>query len=253
MGMQMAAMNELVEKLGTFGLSGKEASVYLSLLALGRSTVNQIAEKADLIRTTTYDILKGLKEKGLVSSIMLNKTLYFEASPPQKLADILRERLELIEAVVPEMSQLKEETPSRPKVEFYEGKEGVKTVFREILKAKGALCAYSNNKLMVDLLPLFAPNFIRDRVKAGIPIRIFSEDSPTTQKLLVERDRHELRKTRILAGLKNSAMNIYISDDAVFILGSDKNEPDGIIVRYRDFAHCQQIIFEELWKRNGKR
>ena len=52
------------EELRKYGLSEKEAKVYLALLKKGPSTVNEIAESADLVRTTTYDILKILREEG---------------------------------------------------------------------------------------------------------------------------------------------------------------------------------------------
>ena len=51
---------ELQELLLQAGLSEKESGVYLGILELGRGTVSQISRKANINRTTGYDILDSL-------------------------------------------------------------------------------------------------------------------------------------------------------------------------------------------------
>ena len=80
---------DFIEDLKKYGLSEKEARLYIALLKLGPSTVNNIAEEADIVRTTTYEILKKLREEGIVASMTLNNILNFEAADPEKLAQIL--------------------------------------------------------------------------------------------------------------------------------------------------------------------
>ncbi len=77
----MASKEEILRDLG---LTEKEIKVYLTSLSLGQSTVNAIAKKSQLNRVTCYDILKYLKEKGLVSYVIKSGVKYFEAAEPQK-------------------------------------------------------------------------------------------------------------------------------------------------------------------------
>ena len=104
---------EYTEELMKYGLSEKEAKVYLALLKLGPSTVNDIAEKADLVRTTTYDVLKKLKEEGVVGSMNYNKIIYFEAAIPEKLIQILDERKKHITEIMSGLKQLRKEKHKR--------------------------------------------------------------------------------------------------------------------------------------------
>ena len=63
----------LIENLEKFGLSKKEASVYLALLGLGPSLVSDISDKAKMNRSTTYVILESLADLDLVTVFEKNK------------------------------------------------------------------------------------------------------------------------------------------------------------------------------------
>lgn len=239
---------EFTKELIKYGFSEKEAKVYLSLLLLGTATVNSIAEKADLVRTTTYDLLKILREKGFVSSFELNKTLHFEAAHPKKLSESLNDKRKEIEEIIPKLKELKKETIKRPKVQLYEGREGIISVFEEMLNAKKPLLGYSNNSAIIKIIPFYGPRFIKKRVKAKIPIKIISEQSSTTKEFLQDLDKKELRETRILPKLMHVKFSQYIFGDSVAIFGSNENEPIGMIITNKEFADSQRIIFDELWK-----
>lgn len=238
---------DLLHQLRVYGLGEKEAQVYISLLKLGPSTVNSIAEDCDLIRTTTYDILKSLREKAIVASIVKNNIYYFEAADPEKLIKLLEEKKHHIQSIIPQLRSLRKEVSELPRSEIFEGKEGLKTAYHEILRKKQPLYCISNNELMVGLLDYGATRFIEERVKAKIPIKILSEPSETTRDLLMKKDKKEFRQTRVLPQLKDIKLNQYITEDSVAILGSRSDEPIGIIVHHKDFAQEQRLLFEILW------
>ena len=192
---------QFVDELRAYGLSEKEASVYLSLLSLGPATANQVAERANLVRTTTYDILKTLKEKGIVRCITKNKVLYYEAAPPQKLIEILDEKRRTISAIIPSLQQLSLPAKNEPKFEVFDGREGIKTVYQDILSNATELEAFSNTKQVTELLPHFLPHFIRQRIDKKIPLRLLSEETPES-RTVKEDDKKELRSTRFLPELK---------------------------------------------------
>ena len=60
-------MEQLKMTLQSFGLGEKETTVYIALLEIGKGTVSQISRKAGINRTTGYDILSSLANKGLVT------------------------------------------------------------------------------------------------------------------------------------------------------------------------------------------
>ena len=65
---------KLNEILAQFGLQYKEDDVYLALLELGNASVGEIAVKANIKRTTVYDVLANLERKNLVGKTIKGKT-----------------------------------------------------------------------------------------------------------------------------------------------------------------------------------
>ena len=53
--------------LEEIGLSEKEAKIYLALLQVDRDTIQDLATKTGINRTTVYPVLETLQKKGLVS------------------------------------------------------------------------------------------------------------------------------------------------------------------------------------------
>ena len=56
----------LLSTLKQIGLSEKQAGIYLAALELGETTVKEIAKKAEIKRTTIYDLLDEMIESGLI-------------------------------------------------------------------------------------------------------------------------------------------------------------------------------------------
>ena len=245
-------MQQIHDALKEYGLSEKEGSVYLALLTIGESTVNQTAEKADLVRTTTYDILKGLREKGMVSSVVKNSVLYFDAVDPNKLIQVLDLKREKIKGIIPELKRLKTNIPKKPTVELYEGKEGMKTVYQDILDEKKTLHAFSNTHYVFNVLPYFVPHFIKKRIESGIKIKLLNEKTKESIELMKKNDRKELRETRFIPQMKELAITQYIYADNVAILSTDERNPLGIIIRHPEFAKEQKLLFDLIWERAEK-
>ena len=77
-------------ELRKLGLTEKQASVYLTALELGYTSIQKIAQKAKISRPTTYEIVKTLKQKRLISESRDKNKTYFIAESPDKLLGILK-------------------------------------------------------------------------------------------------------------------------------------------------------------------
>src|SRR3989338_5838037 len=103
-------IKELPAALRTLGFSEKEATVYVALLELGRGTVTEIARKAGINRTTGYDILDSLSNKGVVNVSGKEPKQEYAAQPPeavvtylQREAEAAKERISKAEAFLPQL------------------------------------------------------------------------------------------------------------------------------------------------------
>ena len=165
---------------------------------------------------------------------------------------ILDEKKRKIQYIMAGLKELKAEAKERPALELYEGKEGIKTVYQDILNEKKPLASISNTHYVFDVLPFFVPNFINQRIKAKIPIMLLNEKTEESVELMKKKDKKELRETRFIEQLKDIPITEYIYGDNVAILNTRKDEPTGIIIRNSDFAREQKIVFDLLWQKAEK-
>ena len=119
-------------KLKELGLAEKEAKVFLASLELGSSAVQEIAKKAEINRATTYVIIEKLMKKGLMSSVEKGKKTFFQTEDPKRLLKLLEEQEESLKRkeeefkkYLPELETLFNIAEEKPKVRFFEGKEGL--------------------------------------------------------------------------------------------------------------------------------
>lgn len=132
----------MITTLEKLGLSEKEANVYLAVLELGASNVQNIAQKAGVNRATTYVILETLAKKGLASSYEKGKKTFFTAENPEQLERLLKRQEDDLETkhqelkkLIPELKAIFNLAGNKPKVKFYEGMEGLKAMQQDALRA----------------------------------------------------------------------------------------------------------------------
>src|SRR3989338_5382046 len=85
------------------GLTKLESKVYLTLLDLGPSLAGLITRKSGIHRRSVYDALERLIQKGLIGYIVKNNRKYFEASNPERLVDLLREKEATVQHLLPQL------------------------------------------------------------------------------------------------------------------------------------------------------
>ncbi len=121
--MSKSPNSPLVESLIDYGLSKKEALVYLATLELEVAPAQEIAKTANINRSSTYVVLESLKKKGLVgTSDDKNVRRYLAASPEVLLrnagdhAKKQEETKNKIENILPELKALHKDTQKKPKI-----------------------------------------------------------------------------------------------------------------------------------------
>ena len=224
------------EALKDFGLSEKEVKVYIALLRLGTSSVNRIAEKSMLQRTTTYDILKSLTEKGLVSHVVKEKKRYFEAADPNKLLNILKEKEGRVAEIIPGLELIRKSIKEKPSITLYEGRAGMKTILEDILKTKKDFMCYASKNDLAKFFKYYFPHFVDERVNLGIKAKLILDAEPIAKELTEYKIVHKRFKTAT-----------WIYGNRIAILTLEEKEPVGIIIENEEIANTQRIVFEIMW------
>lgn len=133
---------DLLTTLQQSGLKEPEAKVYLALLERSPATVLPIAKAAGVTRTYCYDILESLIKQGLASYHEKNNRRRYTAQSPEHLRRLLEERFSSYSDALPELLSIHNKV-GKPRVRFFEGTEGVWSVFEEALQTKQADSIYS--------------------------------------------------------------------------------------------------------------
>src|SRR3989344_5177017 len=129
--------NRMLEKIG---LTRNESIVYLSLLKIGSSKTGEILKESGLNSGKIYEILEGLKAKGLVSESIINKIRHFSAAPPFQILEYLEKKKEEIanderdiRKSLSDFEKIKTEKIKEVKAVTYTGFKGIKTATDEAL------------------------------------------------------------------------------------------------------------------------
>lgn len=124
--------------LQEIGLSEKEAQIYLALLQVDKDSIQDIAKKTDINRTTVYPVLESLSKKGLVSEVQDGKKTLYQAAAPERLETfverqkaILIEKSKRLKDIIPELKGIQREEGERPIIKFFEGRDGVVSAYQE--------------------------------------------------------------------------------------------------------------------------
>ena len=244
--------NELKNLLMDVGLKEKEADVYMAILALGQGTASRIAREAHIVRTTAYDILNSLFDKGLVTLTGKEPKQEYVAESPENLRTFLEHRLNQMQndfeeaknILIPQLKSI-HNISSRPKVMFYEGAEGLKHVYEDTLTSCEPIRAYASVENMHEGLPGYFPEYYKRRVERGIAIRAIIPNTKTG----AERknfDKDEMRESALVPKDKFSfSPEINIYDDKVMI--ASWKEKLGIIIESSEIAGAMKKIYELAW------
>jgi hypothetical protein len=120
------------------------------------------------------------------------------------------------------------------------------------LRNQQPISAISNYQSVFNTLKYFAPRFIKQRVEKKIFARILTEKTPQAIQTWKKNDKNELRETRFIKSLEQIKITEYIYGEKVAILATDPQNPLGMLIRNKEFAEQQKVLFELLWKQAEK-
>lgn len=239
----------ILKSLIEFGLSEKEAKVYLALLELEVATVSEIAKTANINRSSTYVVLASLKKKGLVSTSEDKKVqryvavspemLLYEAQNRAKKAEDIKEE---INSIVPELKALHKDTKQRPKVKVFEGKQGLINTFEDTLNNKEKIMRVSSSvEGVFKVLPDYFPDYVKRRVGLGIKMYGIHPNSEMVQNLI--KNSPKLDKPILIPPKKyRFPADIAIYDNKIGYMST--KEELAIIIESKEMADVMKSIFD---------
>jgi len=228
------------------GLTLRESEAYLALLELKESLVSELSKKTKENRTHLYDTLNSLIKKGLASYVIKNGKKYFRPASPEKIIDYLREKEKLIEEKLPELNELYKPKIKAPVIEVFEGKEGIKTVLRDVLKEnKEWLCLGSTGKSK-EVIPFFLEHLHKQRVKQKLKLKVIYNNDKFGRERGKEVEKQKYSEVKYMP--KTSPTTTYIYGEKVIVIVWEKEKLVAVMIQDKDIADSYRSYFNGLWK-----
>lgn len=140
----------LSEIFETLGFKEEELKTYLSLLDSGPKTAGDLAKIMNLPRPTLYGYLERLGAAGLVTQGQRRGVKVFAAEPGERIRILYRKKImelrrkeKSLDDILPDLETRGAMKLMRPRMQFFEGREGIEMALEDILKSPPGTMTHS--------------------------------------------------------------------------------------------------------------
>jgi sugar-specific transcriptional regulator TrmB len=236
--------------LQNIGFSSLKSSIYQACLSLGTAPASVIATKSGIVRSTVYKILEELIDDGLVEKSE-TKVRQFTALHPTALLRMIDNQKQNAEHILPALLGMFTSTSSKPHMKFYEGINGKKKVFEDILNLHDEIIYTFSpiHEVITTFGKTYSRHFLEKRVAHRITryaLRPAHANIKTSDWELYASDKKLLREIRFLPANIQIDTLIQIYENKVAVISSEK-ENYAFIIQSQELSQLMKQIFLLLW------
>jgi sugar-specific transcriptional regulator TrmB len=243
-------MTNLTELVRQYGLGENEAKLYIAALELGEATVQDMAKKAAVKRTSIYYMLDELVSKGVLTITKRNKKNYYIATSPADLLKSFRERLVEFEKTAEVLENHRGKIFKKPRIYFLQGPSGFKQVWNIIFESHPKEYRITTEGLnFLDFVKekYVVNEIIKQKKDQGVKSYQIIPDSAYARKI-VAKDSAENRQSRLLPLHTKLPFTEIICQRLVAYISPRFND-NIFVVEDETFAEGQKVVFDLLWNK----
>jgi sugar-specific transcriptional regulator TrmB len=242
--------------LEEIGLTKSEVNVYLALLELGSSSTGKIVDKSKASSSKIYEILDKLIQKGLVSFIVKAGIKYFEAAPPGRITDYMKEKEENLnkqknelKKLIPKLEMQQKLAELKSEATIFKGMKGGETAFRTMINSMEkddewlAFVIDFKDEKYYDLLT----KLHTWRAEKGLKSRLIINQKHKK----VGKHREKLKNTKVKYVSEQSQAVVNVAGNIV-LLNVMAKEVMVIMIESKEVADSFRNQFEKLWEQDVK-
>ena len=243
---------ELNDLLIQNNFSEKEAKVYLTCLQLKSASISTIARLTGEKRSTTYNIVKELQKKGIINEINKNKIAVYSAVSPEYFINKLEEQLKTFKDCLPAFSAFTEKFGIAPKVQFFEGIEGLLNASHQMLISQVDVCCFFGSIDFQETISKYLDQKrLPEKKERNIYSKVIISDTPQNRKLFKKFALKKLNRDRKirdgLTFLGHIAICMYGPNQVMIIVVTEK-EPFALVISSYYLYETLLSIFNFLRK-----
>ncbi|MEV7663616.1 helix-turn-helix domain-containing protein [Paenarthrobacter sp. NPDC089316] len=242
----------MIEELVQIGLDPKAANLYLAILEMHEPTVAEVAKVTNINRTTAYDLVNSLVQRGMVRLVdssriksRANTKVIQPQNPDRLITDWLQTKI-LLDKIVPQLQALQERSRPFPRTTYFEGVEGMRHALFETLTWGSDLSGImSMDDLHMGIGKAATDDYVRERCKRKIWLRVVRSHEKDTVAGW-DSNPAEFRHARYAPDTYVYNMTMLIGADRVIML-STRHENFALKIESVEYAEMQRNLFEILW------
>ena len=242
--------------LSQFNLREIEANLYMKLLSGGLLSATEIARQMNVSRTSVYDLLKRLVEKGLIYETLKGGVKKFAPQPPEKIKLLLDEKEQDITAAKKTLESLNIEYQKMsqmfgPRLQVFEGRASLQQMMKDMLLYRDieVLAYWPIKNIIETLTPKFLEKFHQERIVRNIKIKVIW---PAEQASLVKKfnflniDASQKRESRLAPKDINFSLGYSVYGNTTRFISSQK-ESLGFLIENLELAEMMKGQFNLIW------
>lgn len=235
------------------GIPDRDLIIFRLLNSLGAMPASSVASRLSMNRTTTFSALRRLVERGLVFEIPKKSGNYFSAVEPdrflreaEKKVQEEKRRFGLLTEFAKELEQERGREGARPAVSFFEGENGIISLFQKSLLFGPEQSAFLTlEKFPKKVKEYLMNDYIAHKKKNGVKSRVLIPESVRAKKYR-SLDFEGSRETRFVPQNTTFETEIILCENSVALI--DFQSLIGVLVESRSIKNTLQSVFEILWK-----
>lgn len=253
------------KSLDILGIKPSSKRVLLAITEHGTSAVADIASLLSMPKSSVYDSLDELSQKGLVTEYNSERGKSFGISEKEQLARIHSEKIEELQNAHSSLvsfiqNHSKADPVGRPKIKFYSGIQGIKQAFRDMPWDKKNEEGYLMWPLQ-DMLDSLGEEFLKwhaaPRFKYDIYINVIQKhEDMIIQKEKLKYDwlkvdyktdgKERLNRIRYAPKGTDWQMSYWIYGDKC-LFASGGLEKFAFTIHSKEFCQMMKLMWQQMW------
>jgi hypothetical protein len=161
-----------------------------------------------------------------------------------------QENKKTIEQLLPQMRSMMNLDTIKPQISYYEGKEGLKQAFEQVLEGADEIIGYGSDEDDMKYLPEIYPKYYDRRVKKRIPVKAIIPATDFNIEDTLKKETQKLRQNHLIPKEFNYPIQINIyKHTAVFY---SFEESFALVIKSRPIADCLKKVFGLAFEKAGE-
>lgn len=223
-----------------------ESRVYLATLQLGKGTVSEIAETAELKRTSVYPIIDELVGHGYLTPVQGGKIQTYAAADPNILATELDTASRDFKEMIPYLRGLQRKA-GKPHVTYYNGAQGARRAWAQIKRPKNVRYAVSIRDVATrvpDEVERWKKLYVSGKARPGGRHLLTDTIEDRTYGKTIEQANQVVK---YLSKDQNLDMDLALFDDKVVLTGFD-DDIHVTVIESESLSRSLCALYDLAWK-----